>query len=117
MLGAVGTVHEARHVLFDDDTRLLIATSYDGEWDPYLDDFSRTKVLQYWGRLLVHCEGFPDPDGVAALSLDDWKAFLNAHQVTAADYIRIYPDLTVKEVLKAQRVTTAFEQLLDEAAG
>jgi hypothetical protein len=26
-------------VLFDDDTRLLFATSFDGPWDAYMDDF------------------------------------------------------------------------------
>ena len=31
VLVSVGTVHEARQVLFDNDTRLLIATSFDGD--------------------------------------------------------------------------------------
>src|SRR5689334_18233320 len=37
---AIGTIHEARFVLFDDDTRLLFATSFDGPWDAYMDDFA-----------------------------------------------------------------------------
>ena len=32
-------IHEARFVLFDDDTRLLFATSFDGPWDAYMEDF------------------------------------------------------------------------------
>ena len=36
---AVASIHEARFVLFDDDTRLLFATSFDGPWDAYMDDF------------------------------------------------------------------------------
>ena len=36
---AIATIHEARFVLFDDDTRLLFATSFDGPWDAYMDDF------------------------------------------------------------------------------
>jgi hypothetical protein len=44
------------------------------------------------------------------------KEFLTAHQVTAAAYIGRYPDATVKEILKALRVQTAFQQLLDEAS-
>ena len=35
----IATIHEARFVLFDDDTRLLFATSFDGSWDAYMDDF------------------------------------------------------------------------------
>jgi hypothetical protein len=37
---AITTIHEARFVLFDDDTRLLFATSFDGPWDAYMDDFT-----------------------------------------------------------------------------
>src|SRR5215213_10236814 len=36
---AIGTIHEARFVLFDDDTRLAFMTSFDGPWDAYMDDF------------------------------------------------------------------------------
>jgi hypothetical protein len=116
VLQSVGTVHEAREVLFDNDTRLLIATSFDGDWDVYIDDFARTMVLQSWERFLIHCEGYPDPAGVASLTLDDQKEFLTANQVTAARYDRTYPDVTVKEILKALRVQTVFQQLLDEAS-
>ena len=116
MLDSVGTVHEARVVVFDDDTRLLIATGFDGDWDVYLDDFARTLVLQDWERFLIHCEGYPDADGVAAMSLHDKKEFLTANQVTAARYDRGYPEVTVKEVIRALRVQTAFQQLLDEAS-
>lgn len=116
VLESVGTLHEARQVLFDNDTRLLIATSFDGDWDVYIDDFARTRVLQDWAEFLVHCEGYPDAAGVASLSLDEQKEFLTAHQVTAAEYDRTYPDVTAKEIMKALRVQKAFEQLLDEAS-
>ncbi len=42
VLESVGTLHESRQVLFDNDTRLLIATSFDGDWDVYIEDFART---------------------------------------------------------------------------
>ena len=35
----VGTLHTMRFVFFDNDTRLLFATAYDGDWDAYIDDF------------------------------------------------------------------------------
>ncbi|MDT0452811.1 hypothetical protein [Streptomyces hesseae] len=38
----IGTLHDARWVLFDDDTRLMFATNFDGDWDAYIDDFSAT---------------------------------------------------------------------------
>src|SRR5262249_5490220 len=36
----VGSVHDMRYVFLDNDTRILFATTYDGEWDPYVDDFA-----------------------------------------------------------------------------
>ena len=36
----IASIHEARFVLFDDDTRLLFATSFDGPWDSYMEDFA-----------------------------------------------------------------------------
>ncbi len=35
----ITSIHEARFALFDDDTRLLFATSFDGAWDAYMADF------------------------------------------------------------------------------
>jgi len=42
----VGTVHDMRFVFLDNDTRLLFATTFDGDWDTYIDDFA-TKILDY----------------------------------------------------------------------
>jgi hypothetical protein len=36
----VGTVHDMRFVFLDNDTRMLFATAYDGDWDAYIDDFA-----------------------------------------------------------------------------
>ena len=38
---AVGTVHDMRFVFVDNDTKLLFATAYDGDFDPYIEDFRR----------------------------------------------------------------------------
>src|SRR6201988_2249919 len=32
----VGTLHQMRFVFLDNDTKLLFATAFDGEWDPYI---------------------------------------------------------------------------------
>src|SRR5262245_16614535 len=39
----VGTVHDMRFVFLDNDTKMLFATAYDGDWDAYIDDFA-TKI-------------------------------------------------------------------------
>ena len=106
---AIATIHEARFVLFDDDTRLLFATSFDGPWDAYMDDFFTSgPTLQLFDAIFQHVEGYeglPDVDAV--------KAFVLGAQVTAAAYARNYGG-TVKEIRKAQRVSTAFQQVLDD---
>src|SRR5262249_19636663 len=48
---AVGTVHDMRFVFLDNDTKLLFATAYDGEWDAYIDDFA-TKIPNALDMLL-----------------------------------------------------------------
>src|SRR4051812_28962680 len=108
----VGSLHQARYVLFDSGTRLLVATTFDGDWDVYIDDFAASFVLDAWDAFLIHCEGYPD-EGKASLSLDEIKEFLTANQVTAADFYMAYPGVTVKEVQKALGLQQAFQQALD----
>ena len=99
----VGSLHQARYVLFDNGTRLLVATTFDGDWDVYIDDFAASYVLDAWDTFLIHCEGYPD-EGKASLTVDEIKEFLTANQVTAADFYIDYPGVTAKEIEKALRV-------------
>ena len=108
----VGTLHSARYVLFDNGTRLLVATTFDGDWDVYIEDFAASYVLDAWDKFLIHCEGYPD-EGKASLSLHEIKEFLTANQVTASDFAMTYPGVTVPEIQEALRVQTAFQQVLD----
>ena len=106
---AIATIHEARFVLFDDDTRLLFATSFDGPWDAYMDDFATSgPTLQLFDIIFQHVEGYDGLPDLAAV-----KAFILSGQVTAAGYARNYPG-TVKEIRKALRVNKAFQQVLDD---
>ena len=105
---AVSTIHEARFVLFDDDTRLAFITSFDGPWDAYMEDFfSSGPTLELFDVVFRHTEGYDGLPDLAAL-----KAFILDAQETAAAYARNYGG-TVKEVRKAQRVNAAFQQVLD----
>ena len=105
----IATIHEARFVLFDDDTRLLFATSFDGPWDAYMVDFA-SKPLKLFASIFQHVEGFeglPDLDAV--------KAFILSAQQSASGYARNYGG-TVKEIRKARRVNDAFQRVLDDPA-
>jgi hypothetical protein len=105
----IATIHEARFALFDDDTRLLFATSFDGTWDAYMEDFA-AKPLQLFDAIFRHVEGYEGLPDLAAV-----KAFISGAQQTAAGYARNYGG-TVKEMRKAQRVNAAFQRVLDDPA-
>lgn len=105
---AIATIHEARFVLFDDDTRLAFITSFDGAWDPYMEDFFTSgPTLALFDVIFRHTEGY---DGLP--DLDAVKAFVLSAQQTAAAYARNYGG-TVKEIRKAQRLAAAFDRVLD----
>ena len=106
---AIATIHEARFVLFDGDSRLLFATSFDGPWDAYMDDFFTSgPTLELFDVVFSHVEGYEGLPNLEAV-----QEFVLGAQVTAAAYARNYGG-TVKEIRKAQRVNSAFQQALDE---
>src|SRR5512133_161512 len=106
---AIATIHEARFVLFDDDTRLLFATSFDGPWDAYMDDFFTSgPTLALFDAIFQHAEGYEGLPDLAAV-----QTFVLGAQQTAAAYARNYGG-TVKEIRKAGRVSKAFQQVLDD---
>ena len=108
---AISTIHEARFVLFDDDTRLAFVTSFDGPWDAYMEDFFTSgPTLALFDVIFRHTDGYGGlPDGAAV------KSFVLGAQQTAAAYARNYGG-TVKEIRKAGRVNEAFQRVLDDPA-
>jgi len=105
---AITTIHEARFVLFDDDTRLAFITSFDGPWDAYMEDFFTSgPTLSLFDVIFRHSEGYEGLPDLAAV-----KAFILSAQQSAAAYARNYGG-TVKEIRKAQRVNAAFQRVLD----
>ncbi|MFG2606430.1 hypothetical protein ACGFT2_23190 [Streptomyces sp. NPDC048514] len=103
----IGTLHDARHVIFDDDTRFMFASVFDGSWDTYIDDFAKTVVGARFERVFSHSEGFP---GIHDPGAKDWFV---AHQAPANVFISAYPELTVQQIYKDHRVEEAFEEVLD----
>ncbi len=65
---AIQTIHEARFVLFDDDTRLAFITSFDGPWDAYMEDFFTSgPTLALFDVIFRHVEGYDGLPDVAAV--------------------------------------------------
>src|SRR6185437_11040040 len=103
----VGTVHDMRFVFLDNDTKLLFATAYDGDWDPYIDDFA-TKITDQMDVILCNCEGFP---GIRSPQVKDYLA---CHQIAAESWYVGNPDLTVAETRRLERIGHELDEFLDK---
>ena len=108
----IGTLHDLRITLIDNDTRMLFAAVYDGDWDQYIDDFAAGVVagdLAFLDVLWENLEGYP------GLQSPDVKDYLVKYQVPIGFFWTAQPDSTVKRNLRAERVLAGFEQVLDAA--
>jgi hypothetical protein len=112
----LGILTEARWVLFDNDTRMAFSTVYEGSWDAYIEAFM-PEVIPALDRILRgNIEGYPTKP-INELTVDEVKAWLDAQQVTAAAFIWVHGDHTLKDIWKAERVEKAFEEVLDSPEG
>jgi hypothetical protein len=102
----VGTLHDMRFVFLENDTKLLFATAYDGEWDAYIDDFV-TKIPDHLDVINSAMEGWP---GIRSPGAKDYIA---NHQITAEGWY-VGNDLTVAETKRLQRLGAAVDEFLDK---
>ena len=102
----VGTVHDMRFVFLDNDTRMLFATAYDGDWDAYIDDFA-TKIPDFLDIIDSAWEGWP------GIRSPEAKDYLAKHQITAEGWY-VANDLTVAETRRLRRLGEAIDELLDK---
>ena len=129
-------LRDSRHVLFDNDQRLLWATTFETEWDPYIDDAvlvmgfrAFVDWMQYTveGSTIiksmrdsvsaagpgVNTANSADIDQFLSANTSDLKRILQSVQAPAAGYWNMLADRTTPQIRKAQRVEQAFEQVLD----
>jgi len=105
----VGTVHDMRFVFLDNDTKLLFATAYDGDWDVYIDDFV-AKIPDY---LDIISSAFQDWPGIRSPNA---KEYFLEYQVTAEGWYVANPNLTVTETRRLERLGKAADEFLDKVA-
>jgi len=103
----VGTLHDMRFVFLDNDTKFLFATAFDGQWDPYIDDFA-TKIPDEMDVVFSAFDGWP---GIHSPDVKDW---IVKHQIPAEGWYVAHPDLTVAESGRLKRVGKAVEEFLDK---
>jgi hypothetical protein len=102
----VGTLHDMRYVLLDNDT-FLFATTYDGDWDPYIDDFA-TIIPDDLDVVFSNCEGWPGVRNPAV------KDFIVKHQVPASGWYVGNPNVTVRDTRKLEKIGAAVEEFLEK---
>ncbi|TDU74985.1 hypothetical protein [Streptomyces sp. KS 21] len=105
--GQVGTLHNMRFVFLDNDTKLLFATAFDGEWDPYIDDFA-TKIPDFMDYLFTNVEGWP------GITSPDVKDFIVKYQIPAEAWFVAHPNLTVAEAHRLKRQEAAVQHFLSD---
>jgi hypothetical protein len=103
----VGTLHDMRFVFLENDTKMLFATAYDGDWDAYIDDFA-TKIPDFLDIIDSAWEGWP---GIRSPHAKDYLA---KYQVAAEGWFVAHPDLTVAETERLKRNGKALDEFLDK---
>lgn len=103
----VGTVHDMRFVFLPGDKELLFATTFDGDWDTYIDDFA-TQIPVDMDLVFGEVEGWP---GIHDPSVKD---FIAKYQHTADGWYVASPDLTVVDTRRAQKKAESLDEFLDK---
>ena len=107
------TIHYARWILFDNDTRFIYYASFDTDLDKYLDDAARIFSESGMAGFFPDLEGFPD-DPASASDAEAYRKFLEANGVESFYQFEGYPGVSVEEIKKAVKVRNAFSNMLDE---
>src|SRR4051812_42795397 len=111
-IGDLGTIHEARVGIFDNDTKLLFSSTFDGSWDNYIDDFAaKSKAKLLLDKVFEEAES----DDYPGLDSPEVKSWVVKHQIDVVLYSLDSPDATAKRVKKSLRVLNAFDEILDAA--
>ena len=105
-------LQDMRHVIFDGDTRLNWATSFETDWEPYIDDSVRMFGIEKWNDWFQHC--VECPDNFRELSGKPLRDFIQSGQVQARGFFKTISDKTIPELRKGVRVAKALDQVLEQ---
>lgn len=106
----IPTIHFARWVLFDDDTRLLFTSNFDGNWIDYIRDFS-VEAPDAMDGAFSACEGYPEK---GSRDFEAFKQFVLDHQIPTNLFYAAYPHASVKAVLKALAVKKLTDDFVNQ---
>jgi hypothetical protein len=128
-------LRDSRHVIFDDGERFMWATTFENEWDPYVDDFVQIGLdkfldwmnhtvqgsdVEAWAEASGGVDKFtvrnPDIKVQVKRTTGGLKAILQSLQSPATGYFNNLSAWTMPQIEKAMRVQEAFQQVLDDPA-
>jgi hypothetical protein len=117
-VGKSGGLRDTRFVIFDNGQRLLWATSFETDWDAYIDDsvviLGQDMFIDWMQHTVEAINRYPE--GIKAVSSAEVKQFAQSAQVQAAYYEDVFASKTIAEIVKAVQVEQAFQQVLDDPA-
>ncbi|MFF4796853.1 hypothetical protein ACFY1U_00370 [Streptomyces sp. NPDC001351] len=106
----VGTVHDFRVTFINNDTQVVGAVTYDGDFKPYMADIFANAGPWFDEMFDGVIEGYP---GASDPGIVNWLA----PKIVEADmWYASNPSMTVEDTAKAQKVSEAFNALLDAVA-
>ena len=123
-------------MIFNDGRQLVWITAFETDWDPYIDDALQLINIENFLDWMQHTvegdkvvEWVKSAGGVEKFDLKDpaikdtikrasaqLKAILQSVQIQASTYYNSLSGLTMPEIIKAQRLSQAFQQVLDDPA-
>jgi hypothetical protein len=92
-------------------TYLFFESNFNGLWDQYIDAFSEVvpeRMRGIWGTSY----GFPGP-----IPVEPFKEYIRRNEYVANHYWSAYPGATTTEIISAEHVAAAIEDLRRRADG
>lgn len=108
-IAKISTIHFARWVIFDNDTRLLFTSNFDGSLESYLRDFS-VEVPDGMDMVFGGCVDYPV---AGCRDFPGFQAFVDKFQVPTDLFYAAYPEASVKAVKRALVVKDLADKFVD----
>ncbi len=111
-LSNIATIHMARWVIFDNDTKLLFESNYDGTWESYIGDFV-DKAATGLDAIWINCNEYPKQ---GAHNIQEFKRAIRDHECRAQIFYSAYADLSVKNLRKDRTISRGIKTVLGQPA-
>jgi hypothetical protein len=109
--GRVGTLHDFRVALIDNDTRMLVTIVYDGDFKPYVEDVLKGAGPWLDQIFLGVWDGFRGTKDRKSV-----EELIGSSAFECDVFYVANPDVTARDVAKMQRLSKAVAEMLDAAS-